>query len=128
MDDLVRQLNELRIHRDNAARDYHRSVEDSSRRGSVILEEIRQRQQHDNDQRRQDDQFRNDIRNNRRNPITEGDIVRITNKYKPEETGIDGRVTHVTSRMVQLRAVESRKIHTRAWWNVERVEGGTDAQ
>ena len=130
MDELIEQLNELRINRDNAARDYQRSVDELSRRESTILAEIRQRQQHNDHQQRQrqDGQFRGNIRNNRHNPITQGNLVRITNDYKLEEKGVVGRVTHVTNRMVQLRAVESRKLHTRAWWNVEQVEEATDAQ
>ena len=102
MDDLVRQLNQLRVDRNDAATEYHRSVEDSSRREIAILEEIRQQ---NNDRRRQNAQFHNNVRDNRRNPITQGDTVRITNDYKPEETGIVGTVIHVTNRMVQLRAV-----------------------
>ena len=83
MDDLVRELNELRITSDEAARAYQRTLKESSRRERAILVDIQCRQQ-------QNDQFTNNIRNNRINLIVAGDIVRITNEYNTDEFGIVG--------------------------------------
>ena len=88
MDDLIRQLNELQIERDDAAREYQRTVAESSRRERTLLANIqRQRQQQ---QQRRDNPLQNNIRNNRRNPIVTGDIVRITNDCSPRLIGHRG--------------------------------------
>ena len=121
MDELVEELNRLRINRDEAARAYQRTVDESSRQERTILASIRQRE-------RQETQFQFNIRNNRRNPIRVGDPVRITNDYRLDEQGIVGKVTHVTNRMVELRCAKSNKRCSRAWWNVERLEEATETQ
>ena len=121
MDDLVEELNRLRIDRDAAARAHQRTVDGSNRREREILATIIQRE-------RQNTQFNANIRNNRRNPIRVGDTVRITNNYKLDEQGIVGKVTHTTRRMVDLRCVDTQKHCSRAWWNVERVEETTNVQ
>ena len=113
MDNLIQELNQLRINRDEASRKYQRTLDESSRRECNLLAKIQQQQR--------DTQFHKNIRNNRLNPIRRGDTVRITNDYKPEENGIVGKVTHVTRRMVELQCAETGKICTRAWWNVEQV-------
>ena len=107
MDDLVRELNELRITSDEAARAYQRTLKESSRRERAILVDIQCRQQ-------QNDQFTNNIRNNRRNLIVAGDIVRITNEYNPDEFGIVWRVSYVTRLMVKLRCSKTQKRCKRA--------------
>ena len=121
MDELVDELNRLRIDRDAAARAYQRTVDESVRREREILDTIVQNHQITGRERREA-QFNNNIRNNRRNPIREGDIVRITNHCKEEEHGIVGEVTHITRRMVELRCADTQKYYSRAWWNVERAE------
>lgn len=121
MDDLVQELIDLHITKNEAARAYQREVDDISRRERVILVDI-QRRQH------QDDKFTNNIRNNRQNPIVTGDIVRITNEYNPDEFGIVGCVTQVTRHMVELHCVKTQKLSKRAWWNVERVRDSTDTK
>ena len=98
-----------------------RTVDEASRRERAILVNIQHRQQ-------QDDQFTNNIRNNRQNPIVAGDIVRITNEYNPDEFGIVGCVSQVTRRVVELHCVKTQKLCKRAWWNVERVRDSTETQ
>ena len=114
MDKLVQQLNDLRINRDEAAREYHRSVQDSSIRERDLLVAI-------NREQRREKQFRSNIRTNRSNPIVKGDIVKITNDYDATDTDRICRVTYVTKRMVEMRCTKTNKYCKRAWWNVERV-------
>ena len=116
MDNLIQEIKQLRINRDEASRKYQRTLDESSRRECNLLAKIQQQQQ-----QQRDTQFHKNIRNNRLNHIRRGDTVRITNDYKPEEFGIIGKVTHVTRRMVELQCAETGKICTRAWWNVEQV-------
>ena len=113
MDDLAQELNELRINWDETAREYHRTVQVFSTRERLLLVEI-------NYQRQREDQFQNNIRDSQANPI-KGDIVRITNNYKAEDTNRVYRVTNVTRRMVKLRCTKTNKYCKRAWWNVKRV-------
>ena len=120
MDNLIQELNQLRINRDEASRKYQRTLDESSRRECNLLAKIQQQQQ-----QQRDTQFHKNIRNNRLNRIRRGDTVRITNDYKPEESGIVGKVTHVTRRMVELQCAETGKPCTRAWWNVGQVVQGT---
>ena len=121
MDDLVRQLDALRIEREDAAKAYQRTVERTNRQERAIFERI-QRQTRIDSQQTSDGQFRSNIKKNRRNPIKEGDTVRITNHYHTDEYGEIGVVTHVSTRMVEFKNYQKRKTYKRAWWNVEKVD------
>ena len=115
MDELIQELNRLRITRDEASRAYRRTIDETSRRERTLLAAIQQRQRaHQTD--------RDTSNNNRRNPICVGDIVQITNDYKHDERGVTGRVSHVTRRMVELHCLRTRKFYKRAWWNVAKTE------
>ena len=107
MDDLVRELNQLRVDRDEAAREYHRSMQESSSRERTLLVGIQR-------ESRREEQFNNNIRENRANPIVKGDIVRITNNYHAADTDRVCRVTNVTRRMVDLRCLKTNKHCKRA--------------
>ena len=113
MDELIQELNRLRIARNEASRDYWHTINETSRRERTLLAAIQQRQ-------RADQQIRN---NTRRNPIRVGDIVRITNDYQHGE-GITGRVSYVTRKMVELHCLRTRKFYKRAWWNMENPTNG----
>ena len=121
MDVLVQELIDLHITKDEMVRAYQREVDDIDRRERAILVDIQHRQQ-------QDDQFTNNIRNNRQNLIVAGDIVRITNEYNPDEFGIVGCVSQVTRRMVELHCVKTQKLCKCAWWSVERIRDSTDTK
>ena len=115
MDDLVRELNNLRIARDEAAREYHRTVQESSTREQILLTQINSEQRHEQ-------QFQRNILENWTNPIVEGDIVRITNNYNTADTNRVCCITNTSRRMVELRCVKTNKYCKRVWWNLERVE------
>ena len=115
MDELVRELNDLRIERDEAAREYHRTVQESSTRERALLAQI-------NLEGRHEEPFQRNFRENWINPIVEGDIVRITNNYNTADTNCVCRVISTGRRMVELRCVKTNKYCKRAWWNLERVE------
>ena len=83
MDDLVEDINRLHITRDEAAREYQHTLDESSRRERILLDDIRRCQR----QSTQDN-----TTNNQSNPIRVGDIIQITNKYQMEESGMVGRV------------------------------------
>ena len=101
MDKIVRELNELRITTDEAARNYQHTVNETSTRERTLLDHIQLQQQQNN-------QFSNNTRKNRHNPIVEGELVRITNDYIADELGLVGCVMHVTRRMVELWCVKTR--------------------
>ena len=121
MDDLIQELIDLHITRNEAARAYQREVDETSRRERTILVDIQRRQE-------RNDQFNDNIRNNRQNPIVAGDIVRITNEYNPDEIGIVGCVSKVSKRMVELHCVKTQKLCKCAWWNMERARDSTDSK
>ena len=144
MDDLIQQLNQLRIERANAALEHQRSQQSSNSRERTILSRIvaererehREREQghhHTNGEREQGhhctngNQTRKNLRNNRENPIKMGELVRITNDYNGGY-GVSGVVTHIGGRMVDICCAKTRKRYTRAWWNLERVEPRHDSQ
>ena len=124
MDDLIQELNELRLTRHEATNAYHRVMEDSNRQERSLLADIQRRQRG----QRQNSHSNNTIRNNRRNPIKKDDIVKITNNYRREEYGVVGKVTDVTRRMVYLKNEESGTTYSRAWWNVSHITEGTNPQ
>ena len=103
MDDLVQELIDPHITKNEAVRAYQRTVNKASSRERTILVDIQRRQQ-------QDDQFTNNIRNNRQNPIVASVIVQITNEYNPDDFGIVGYISQVTRRMVGLHCVKIQKL------------------
>ena len=121
MDKLIQELNQLRIARDEVSREYQRTLSESSIRERTLLASIEQRRQ-------TDARTANNARGNRRNPFRVGDIVRIANDYSIDEQGVVGRVTHVTTRMVELQTIDARKLCKRAWWNVEKSQNTENAQ
>ena len=56
------------------------------------------------------------------------EAIRIGQSISIDEMGIEGRVTHITKRMVELRYIRSRKLCKRAWWNVEKIEENANPQ
>ena len=118
MDELIQELNSLRIDREETTREYQDAIQANGRREREVLASIRQH-------RERTAQVQPNNRGRQRNPFKVGDVVRITNEYKLDELGTVGRITHVTNRMVSLRHPGARKVYSRAWWNVELVENST---
>ena len=51
------------------------------------------------------------------------DNARITNRLRNKHI-ITGVVTHVGARIVTIRNATSRRIYSRAWWNLEAHNNG----
>ena len=112
MDELVRELENLRVERDEATRSYQRTVERTNERERHLLQQIQRETRRES--QTPERQFRNNIRNNRQNPIKRGDVVKITNYHRQQEHGVVGEVIQVTNKMVELRNAETWKEYTRA--------------
>ena len=106
IDDLARQLERLRIRREEAAR----VIQETNRAEEEIITRIR-RARAANPSRRL-------------NPHRPGDIVRITNVLR-DEYGTVGTVlppSTSTSRLIRIRNQSSNREYQRGWWNLELVE------
>ena len=126
MDDLTRQLDALRIERADNAAEHHRFQRASNQQEIVILAEITATRQLEQ-RRTQHVETNSNRRNNRNNPLRVSEVVRITNAYK-DAYGVCGKITYIGGRMVDIRCVETRKKHTRAWWNLQRVSSDQSSQ
>ena len=123
MDELIQQLNELRIERENTSREYQSALSVSDRREREILASIRSANEQ---QQRAADQTNNNLRNNRCNHLRVGETVRITNNHKGKYGSV-GKITRISGRMVDIKDSNNNN-HTRAWWNLERFIAGDSAQ
>ena len=112
-DDLVEQLNSIRVEKGETTMSFQRTMEVTNIIERNLLIRIRARQTHlqlSND----------DILNNRPNHLQVGDTVRITNCYN-DNYGTVGVITQIHGRMVDIKKFDTEETHTRAWWNIERV-------
>ena len=106
IDDLTRQLERLRLRREEALR----VVDETNQAEDNIITRIRQARAAN--PRRRD------------NPHRPGDIVRITNTLR-DEYGIVGTVLPPStnrSRLIIIRNQATRLLYTRGWWNLELVQ------
>ena len=115
MDDLVERLNQLRLDRAEATREHNRVVEESQARERDLLHEISLRRL-----------AAAAARQNHTHSFQIGHRVRITNTLR-NEYNVEGIITRVTRRMIQLRN-DQGKSYSRAHWNVERVREPRHAQ
>lgn len=102
IDRLARQLERVRLQREEALRVVERS---------------------DNTERELLNRIQTARRNNpssRQNPLRVGDVVRITNTLRNEH-GIIGTVESSPARLVTIRNANTRRTYTRGWWNLELI-------
>ena len=123
-DDLIKQLNNIRIEREEATRNFQRTLEITNTIERNLLVRLRVRQTH---QQLSNQETQNNLRNNRRNHLQVGDTVRITNTYK-DSYGTVGIITKIRGRMVDIKNNNAQEKHTRAWWNLERLIPKDDHQ
>ena len=112
-DDLIEQLNNIRIEREEANRSFQQTMEITNVIERNLLIRIRAWQTHlqlSND----------DTLNNRPNHLQVGDTVRITNYYNGNY-GTVGVIIQIRGHMVDINKIDTEETHTRAWWNLERV-------
>ena len=119
IDDLIRELEELRIQSERLIREIERTVRENRRREARLEQRIERARTAFNRGNRP-----NNHANNRVNPFAVGDTVRITN-YLRNDRGTTGIVVSSTARMVTLRTDESR-LYTRAHWNIEHINTGVN--
>ena len=102
IDDLSRQLERVRLQREEA----QQAVERAENSERELIERIRVARR--NNPRR------------RTNPHRIGDIVRITNTLRNEH-GIVGTVISLPGRLVTIRNEETQNTYVRGWWNLELI-------
>ena len=105
IDDLTRQLERLRLRREEALR----TIDNANRAETDIIARIR-RARANNPTRRE-------------NSHRQGDIVRITNVLRNEH-GIVGTVLPPSgprSRLITIQNQSTSRKYTRGWWNLELV-------
>ena len=137
VNDLVEQLEKLRVEREETNRVYHRAIRQSNEKEKDLIDRIHHQSNKDANnknsgkpkaaQRRKlgqtdDEQFKQNLYRNKKNHIICGDIVRITNHYRPNEYGYEGTVDYVGRTMVEFYHRPTKAIYSRAWWNLEVVE------
>ena len=120
VDDLLEELNRLRIERSDATDQYRRTIARTDRREEEIVTAIERQRRDDNPAAQAN------LRNNRRNPLKVGEHVRITNNLRGED-GTIGIIITVGRRMVTIRDNQENE-HSRAWWNLERCPEPRTAQ
>ena len=117
IDDLVLELEELRIESERSIQEIERLLRDNRRREARLEQRIeRARVAFARGNRP------NNRANNRVNPFAVGDRVCITNHLR-NERGTTGIVISSAARMVTLRT-ENSGLYTRAHWNLESVNNG----
>ena len=106
IDNITKQLSQIRIRRENAIR----ALEAANEQESRLLRRLQR--------------VRSVARpSEKNNPHKLGDKVRITNKLR-DELGIIGIVTSnstVRSRLIEIRNTTINRKYTRAWWNFEAI-------
>ena len=105
-DDLIEQLNNIRIEREEANRSFQQTMEITNVIERNLLIRIRARQTHlqlSND----------DTLNNRPNHLQVGDTVRITNYYNGNY-GTVGVIIQIRGHMVHINKIDTEETHTRA--------------
>ena len=106
IDNITKQLSQIRIRRENAIR----ALEAANEQESRLLRRLQR--------------VRSVARpSEENNPYKLGDKVRITNKLR-DELGIIGIVTSnstVRSRLIEIRNTTTNRKYTRAWWNLEAI-------
>ena len=121
-DDLIEQLDNLLIEREEATRNFQRTLEITNTIERNLLVRLRVRQTH---QQLSNQETQDNLRNNRWNLLQVGDNVRITNTYK-YSYGTVGIITKIRGRMVDIKNNNTQEKHTRAWWNLERLNQKDD--
>ena len=119
IDDLLSELNRLRLDREEAARDYRERQERSNRREGELIAAIQRR-------RRRNPAAESNLRNNRANRLKVGERMRITNHLR-SEYGVVGTIITVGHRMVTIEDDDGNE-YSRAWWNLERHTEPRNAQ
>ena len=119
IDDLIRELEELQIQSERLIREIERTVRENRRREARLEQRIERARIAFNRGNRP-----NNHANNRVNPFSVGDTVRITN-YLQNERGTTCIVVRSAARMVTLRTKDSR-LYTHAHWNIKHVNTGVN--
>ena len=120
VDDLLEELNRLRIERSDATDQYRRTIARTDRREEEIVTAIERQRRDDNPAAQVN------LRNNRRNPLKVGERVRITNNLRGED-GTIGIIITVGRRMVTIRDTHGNE-YSRTCWNLERCPEPRTAQ
>ena len=120
--DLIEQLNNLRIEREQATRNFQRNLEITNSIEQNLLVSRRARQTH---QQLSNQETQDNLWDNRRNHLQASDTVCITNTYK-DSYGTVGIITKIRGRMVYIKNNNTQEIHTRAWWSLERINPKDD--